>query len=324
MARRPRGRGRADPRREGGRPHRRHREPGDRVDGRLAPAREGRRPLRPRPAATAGRSTCSAATRVHERSSKMGRWETKLLADAREMWFVNEPIRAWYAKEYPDVADRMHVVMNGWDPELAPTSADPVPAQRPLTYGYLGTISKMVPLAELVAAGSRRATTTRSCVRRAARCAATSASTRRRSPRPRPGAGRRGVGDLVRRPSIQDRGRRGLPPASTSCCSSSVPASTSRAARCSSTSPPGCRSCPSRARRTPRPTSCAATRCGSRRRRSRPRRHRVGAGEGRPRGARGRRRDPARRTGVRRLVEPRPPALPRVEALRPASVGVPA
>ncbi|MFN8156019.1 MAG: glycosyltransferase [Candidatus Nanopelagicales bacterium] len=89
--------------------------------------------------------------RVHERSSKIGKWETKLLADAREVWFVNEPIRAWYAKEYPEVADRMHVVMNGWDPELAPTAADPVPAQQPLTYGYLGTISKMVPLAEFVA-----------------------------------------------------------------------------------------------------------------------------------------------------------------------------
>ncbi|HET7901321.1 MAG TPA: hypothetical protein VFL59_09040 [Candidatus Nanopelagicales bacterium] len=89
--------------------------------------------------------------RIHDRGSKIGRWETRLFAAAREAWFVNEPIRAWYAREYPDAAARMHVVMNGWDPDLAPTSADPVPSKRPLTYGYLGTISKKVPLAEFVA-----------------------------------------------------------------------------------------------------------------------------------------------------------------------------
>jgi glycosyltransferase involved in cell wall biosynthesis len=92
-----------------------------------------------------------SGTRVHDRGSKIGKWETKLLDSAREVWFVNDPIREWYAAEYPSVADRMHVVMNGWDADLAPTAADPVPAQRPLTFGYLGTISRMVPLGEFVA-----------------------------------------------------------------------------------------------------------------------------------------------------------------------------
>ncbi len=89
--------------------------------------------------------------RVHSESSRIGKWEAKLLTEAREVWFVNEPIRAWYAREYPALTERMHVVMNGWDAELAPSSAPPTVAQRPLTFGYIGTISRMVPLAEFVA-----------------------------------------------------------------------------------------------------------------------------------------------------------------------------
>jgi glycosyltransferase involved in cell wall biosynthesis len=89
--------------------------------------------------------------RVHSRTSRIGKWETRLLAEAREVWLVNEPIRAWHAREYPEIADRFHVVMNGWDAELAPATVPRGPAQRPLTFGYIGTISRMVPLAEFVA-----------------------------------------------------------------------------------------------------------------------------------------------------------------------------
>ena len=97
--------------------------------------------------------------RVHSRSSRIGAWEHRLLGSAREVWFVNEPIRAWYAREYPELADRLHVVMNGWDAELAPSAAPPAPARRPLTFGYIGTISGKVPLGEFVAGWDRARTT---------------------------------------------------------------------------------------------------------------------------------------------------------------------
>ncbi len=91
-------------------------------------------------------------TQLHADSSRAARWERKLFDAAHEVWFVNEPIRAWHRERYPAIADRMHVVSNGFDPELAPVprsrAADAAP--RPMTFGYIGTISPKVPLAELV------------------------------------------------------------------------------------------------------------------------------------------------------------------------------
>lgn len=75
--------------------------------------------------------------------------EARLVASASELWYVNQPIRDWYAATYPASADRMHVVMNGYDASFAPaarlTPSDP---ERPLVFGYVGTISSAVPLAE--------------------------------------------------------------------------------------------------------------------------------------------------------------------------------
>jgi glycosyltransferase involved in cell wall biosynthesis len=43
----------------------------------------------------------------------------------------------------------MHVVSNGYDPELAPEPQLRGPdAEKPLTFGYIGTVSRKVPLAE--------------------------------------------------------------------------------------------------------------------------------------------------------------------------------
>ena len=86
--------------------------------------------------------------------SRAGRWEGRILDQAAEAWFVNEPIRSWYAQRYPGCAARMHVVRNGWDPEFLDVDvhADTVPGDpRPLTFGYLGTISAKVPVRELAA-----------------------------------------------------------------------------------------------------------------------------------------------------------------------------
>ena len=94
---------------------------------------------------------------VHEPGSEVGRWEKRLVDSASEIWFVNEPIAAWHRRHYPEAADRIHVVSNGWDADLAPDHAPEVPpADRPLTFGYIGTISLKVPVTEFLE-GWRRA-----------------------------------------------------------------------------------------------------------------------------------------------------------------------
>lgn len=99
--------------------------------------------------------------RLHGPRSRQARVERRVQRHAREIWFVNEPIRRWHAEEYPEWADRMRVVANGWDPELLTemaASQDDDPAQRGpgLRFAYLGTVTPKVPLAELLA-GWRRA-----------------------------------------------------------------------------------------------------------------------------------------------------------------------
>ncbi|SDK51496.1 Glycosyltransferase involved in cell wall bisynthesis [Cryobacterium psychrotolerans] len=77
-------------------------------------------------------------------------WETELVESAREVWFVNEPIRAWHAKIYPAHAEKMHVVANGYDADMAKFSDQPRPGrEQGLVLGYIGTISAHVPMREL-------------------------------------------------------------------------------------------------------------------------------------------------------------------------------
>lgn len=91
--------------------------------------------------------------RLTGRYSRSRRLERRIIDDAVEAWFVNEPIRSWYAQEYPRNAAAFHVVANGFDPEFLTgdtgvsdhAAADP---GRGLTFGYLGTIYGRVPLRE--------------------------------------------------------------------------------------------------------------------------------------------------------------------------------
>lgn len=93
-----------------------------------------------------------SGNRLHGPRSRAARWERRLVARAREVWFVNDPIRRWHEDVYPDRAHVMHTVANGFDPELAPAMHDRGPvSDRPLVFGYIGTVSPKVPLAELVA-----------------------------------------------------------------------------------------------------------------------------------------------------------------------------
>jgi glycosyltransferase involved in cell wall biosynthesis len=89
--------------------------------------------------------------RRHAPDSDVGRWEARSLGGAAEVWLVNEPLRRWHATAYPSVAERMHVVMNGYDRDLpAELFRTPSP-EAPLRFGYLGTMTHIVPLAEFVA-----------------------------------------------------------------------------------------------------------------------------------------------------------------------------
>jgi glycosyltransferase involved in cell wall biosynthesis len=90
--------------------------------------------------------------------SRAWRREAALLEGAEEAWFVNEPIRAWYAETAPSTADRTKVVANGYDGDLgadidaarADRDARPVGPNDPLTFGYLGTLYGRVPIRELL------------------------------------------------------------------------------------------------------------------------------------------------------------------------------
>lgn len=86
---------------------------------------------------------------VHPEGTRVAVLEKKLIDAAREVWFVNSPIQAWHQHRYPEAADRMHVVANGYDPDFAPAprAAAREPRQ-PLRFGYIGTVSGKVPLAE--------------------------------------------------------------------------------------------------------------------------------------------------------------------------------
>lgn len=94
-------------------------------------------------------------------------WEKRMLAKASASVFVNEALRVWHAERYPDVADRMMVVPNGWDPDVLPPaeSSDAEEAAgesvggeagqdqpRPLKFAYLGTLTAKQPLDEMAEA----------------------------------------------------------------------------------------------------------------------------------------------------------------------------
>lgn len=91
--------------------------------------------------------------RIVEPHSRAGVWERRLVDDAAEVWFVNRPIRDWYAEQYPHAADRFLVVENGYDQEL--DFGDRERADGGLVFGYIGTISGAIPMEKLVAGWAR-------------------------------------------------------------------------------------------------------------------------------------------------------------------------
>jgi len=75
-------------------------------------------------------------------------WLEFALSQALRVWFVNEPIAKWHRDRFPQFADRIRVVENGWDPRFL--SVGSLPAQREpgqgLVYTYVGTVNSQLPL----------------------------------------------------------------------------------------------------------------------------------------------------------------------------------
>jgi glycosyltransferase involved in cell wall biosynthesis len=89
---------------------------------------------------------------LKSRVSREARWERRIVRDAAELWFVNEPIRDWHRARFPDASHRMHVVPNGWDEDAVGDVTPPAPPNHSPTFGYLGTISAKVPIPQLTEA----------------------------------------------------------------------------------------------------------------------------------------------------------------------------
>ncbi len=75
------------------------------------------------------------------RDSDEGRWEQKILDNALSLWVVNDPIAEHYRKRYPDFADRVHVVRNGYDADSSPGRVHRTDPEAGLVFGYLGTVN---------------------------------------------------------------------------------------------------------------------------------------------------------------------------------------
>ena len=76
------------------------------------------------------------------RGGRAGRWEQRVLSGAAMVWCVNEPIAQFYRERYPELADRVRVVRNGFDAsdDLSHPSRQRG-ADEPLEFGYLGTVN---------------------------------------------------------------------------------------------------------------------------------------------------------------------------------------
>ncbi|MFC8590527.1 glycosyltransferase [Streptomyces atroolivaceus] len=75
------------------------------------------------------------------RESELGRWEQKVLDHAVSLWVVNDPIAEHYRTRYPDFADRVRVVRNGYDADSSPGRAHQPDPESGLVFGYLGTVN---------------------------------------------------------------------------------------------------------------------------------------------------------------------------------------
>jgi len=79
------------------------------------------------------------------------RWWEVLAAAASALWFVNPPIAELYRRRYPGLADRIHVVENGWEPSLLDVTRLAERPENPV-FSYLGAINTGFLMEELLTA----------------------------------------------------------------------------------------------------------------------------------------------------------------------------
>lgn len=89
------------------------------------------------------------------KTSVAGQWEAKVFGQAISLWFVNDPIAGFYRERYPELADRIRTVRNGYDPESVPAQVRRPGPDDPLTFGYLGALNLPIALLEAVLDGWR-------------------------------------------------------------------------------------------------------------------------------------------------------------------------
>jgi glycosyltransferase involved in cell wall biosynthesis len=73
-----------------------------------------------------------------------------LVGAALETWFVNPPIADWHRERWPELADRIRVVENGWDPAFLDPAATVRVAGAPVRFAYVGTVQPWTPVTPLL------------------------------------------------------------------------------------------------------------------------------------------------------------------------------
>ena len=74
------------------------------------------------------------------------RWERRLHRDAARVLVVNEGMRDFHVSRYPEAADRLRVLPNGYDADLVgQVPFGPAPPSRPVRFGYVGTVTPVLP-----------------------------------------------------------------------------------------------------------------------------------------------------------------------------------
>ena len=82
-------------------------------------------------------------------ASIAGRWEAKVLAEAVAVWCAEEPVAEHYRTRFPQLAERLTVVPDGYDEADLPPLERHRGAGAGLRFGFLGTIT--FPTAQLTA-----------------------------------------------------------------------------------------------------------------------------------------------------------------------------
>jgi glycosyltransferase involved in cell wall biosynthesis len=90
------------------------------------------------------------------RNSRRGRLESTYLETALSLWVVNDPIAEHFRTRYPAHAHKVHVVRNGFDLDSRPPEPVARAADRPLVFGYVGSVNfPPADLSQVLAAWAR-------------------------------------------------------------------------------------------------------------------------------------------------------------------------